>query len=163
MSDATTASIAEFISSHASDNVIIQCDIQDHRLYKPTFPCHIHPTALRPDLVLFTSSDVWIIELTVPAEHNASAANIRKQQRYEALVTLSFHPSLLTGSARWVTLVAPKNTSQTASDPHHHFRLPAIHVGLLAHRAELQLFYLANPRQSDHAATLSSAGLSSFC
>ena len=54
-----------------------------------TFPTHISPTDLRPDIVWWDDNDkvVVMVELTIPFETSFEAAAERKESKYEELVT----------------------------------------------------------------------------
>ena len=50
-----------------------------------TFPQDIAPTDLRPDIVMWSTSAIYLVELTVPYETNIAGAAERKIHRYREL------------------------------------------------------------------------------
>jgi hypothetical protein len=74
--------IFNFISHHMPYGMKATVDLPDH-VY--TFPQNIAPTDLRPDIVIWNSQSIYLIELSVPFETNISNAAQRKVRRYEDL------------------------------------------------------------------------------
>ena len=64
-----------------------------------TFPQDIAPTDLRPDMVIWGTSAIYLVELTVPFETNIADAAERKVHRYRDLAAAcacSHHTSIIT-------------------------------------------------------------------
>jgi hypothetical protein len=78
--------IADHLTAHLAQHVTFLVDLPGHPHHYSNFPARIHPTAQRPDIVLHTDKEVWLIELTVPAEQNAAAADVCKTSRYTQLL-----------------------------------------------------------------------------
>ena len=54
-----------------------------------TFRQDIVPTDLRPDIVMWNTSAIFLVELTVPFETNIAGAAERKVHRYRELANMS--------------------------------------------------------------------------
>lgn len=63
----------------------------DYENKKMVFPPEIYTTNQRPDIVIWSHSKrmVLLVELTVPADENIEAAQIRKSERYQELSKLA--------------------------------------------------------------------------
>ena len=79
----TQGLVTSAILSAASDWTLLV----DSNTDKVTFPTHIAPTTLRPDIILYSTSRhvVFWLELTVCLEDRFSANSARKIQRYASL------------------------------------------------------------------------------
>ena len=69
---------------HLSNDWIIMTDLNDYYV----FPGHIAPSALRPDIVLYSNSlkHVILLELTCPCEENMESWHSTKLTKYSCLV-----------------------------------------------------------------------------
>ena len=78
--------IAAFANDHLPPSFSITVDLPDSSY---SFPHHITPTNLRPDLVWWSDSDwvLWLLELTISFETAAEEARLRKRAKYQDLVS----------------------------------------------------------------------------
>jgi hypothetical protein len=74
-------------SLYGADDWQLIIDFEHNKL---VFPPEIYSTELRPDIVIWSLKlrMVLLVELTVPAEENIQAAQIRKTARYQNLATM---------------------------------------------------------------------------
>ena len=82
----------------STPNTSITADLGDNY----SFPTHIVPTDLRPDIVWWNDAEktVVLVELTIPFDTLMDSAHERKQAKYDHLLTAAkqkgFHASLIT-------------------------------------------------------------------
>ena len=83
--DAVLKIIADFITSHLPPNFSISIDLSSETY---SFPHHITPTSLRPDIVWWSDQkrELWLFELTVSYESLVADARARKRAKYYDLV-----------------------------------------------------------------------------
>ena len=77
--------IREFIKVHLPPHFMVTIDSP---LATYTFPHHITPTDMRPDIVWWSDSqrELWLFELTISYETRVAEARERKQVKYQDLV-----------------------------------------------------------------------------
>ena len=97
--DAVLKVIVDAVQMHLSTpNTSITADLGDNY----SFPTHIVPTDLRPDIVWWNDVEktVVLVELTIPFDTLMDSAHERKQAKYDHLLTAAkqkgFHASLIT-------------------------------------------------------------------
>ena len=71
--------IVDFLQCHMAAGFQITADLPGQQY---TFPQDIVPTDLRPDIVMWSTSAIYLVELTVPFETNIVGAAERKAHRY---------------------------------------------------------------------------------
>ena len=81
--DSVLSRIHSFLADHLPQGMKILADLPG-TVY--TFPPSIALTNEKPDIVLWNSSTVHLVELTVPFESGLEEASSRKQAKYEDLV-----------------------------------------------------------------------------
>ena len=74
--------IVDFLQCHMAAGFQITADLPGQQY---TFPQDIAPTDLRPDIVMWSTSAIYLVELTVPFETNIAGAAERKAHRYRNL------------------------------------------------------------------------------
>ena len=74
--------IFDFLQRHMTAEFQITADLPGQQY---TFPQDIAPTDLRPDIVMWSMSAIYLVELTVPFETNMAGAAERKIHRYREL------------------------------------------------------------------------------
>ena len=81
-----------------------------------TFPTHISPTDLRPDIVWWDDNDkvVVMVELTIQFETSFEAAAERKESKYEELVTAARRNGF---DATLITIRASKSGHEESQTP----------------------------------------------
>ena len=88
--------IVDFLQHHMAAGFQITADLPGQQY---TFPQDIAPTDLRPDIVMWSTSAIYLVELTVPFETNIAGAVERKAHRYRELASAcgcSHHTSIIT-------------------------------------------------------------------
>ena len=88
--------IVDFLQHHMAAGFQITADLPGQQY---TFPQDIAPTDLRPDIVMWSTSAIYLVELTVPFETNIVGAAERKAHRYRELASAcgrSHHTSIIT-------------------------------------------------------------------
>ena len=88
--------IIDFLQRHMAAGFQITADLPGQQY---TFPQDIAPTDLRPVIVMWTTSAIYLVELTVPFETNIVGAAERKAHRYRELASAcgrSHHMSIIT-------------------------------------------------------------------
>ena len=93
--DAVLAVIFDFCKSHLPSEMHITADLPGQY----NFPQDIATTDQRPDIVIWSTTTIHLVELTVPFETNIQDAAERKIQRYEVLrnaCSRSHHTTIIT-------------------------------------------------------------------
>ena len=88
--------IVDFLQHHMTAGFQITADLPGQQY---TFPQDIAPMDLRPDIVMWSTSVIYLVELTVPFETNIVGAAERKAHRYQELASAcghSHHTSIIT-------------------------------------------------------------------
>ena len=77
--------IGNFIRLHLPPNFTITIDLEFESY---SFPVHITPTNLRPDIVWWSDvkREVWLVELTISFESRVAVSRERKREKYQDLV-----------------------------------------------------------------------------
>ena len=86
----------DFLQCHMAAGFQITADLPGQQY---TFPQDIAPKGLRPDIVMCSTSAIYLMELTVPFETNIVGAAERKAHRYWELASAcgrSHHTSIIT-------------------------------------------------------------------
>ena len=81
--DQVLQAIVASVKEHLPPSTSMSADLGDNY----SFPCHITPSDLRPDLVLWSDTDksLTLVELTIPFETSFHEAQTRKESRYADL------------------------------------------------------------------------------
>ena len=88
--------IVDFLQRHMAAGIQITADLPGQQY---TFPQDIVPTGLHPDIVMWSTSAIYLMELTVPFETNIAGAAERKAHCYWELASAcgrSHHMSIIT-------------------------------------------------------------------
>ena len=80
--------IFDFSKRNLASGLQITADLQGQQY---TFLQNIAPTDLRPDIVIWSTSAIHLVELTVPFEANIADAAERKVHRYRDLANACAH------------------------------------------------------------------------